>query len=144
MTPPLLDTHAWVWWMNGDAKLPEVIRRHLDDCPPDQRPYLCDISLWEVATLVMLRRLRLSLPLDQWLARAADVRTVQLLRLTAPVATDITRLPQSFRRDPADRIIVSTARMQGCPVLTHDRAMLRSGLITPWRPPSRRGGVGQS
>jgi len=140
VTSPLLDTHAWVWWINGDAKLPEATRRHLDECPPEHRPCLCDISLWEVATLVMLQRLQLRLPLDRWLARAADLRTVRLLRLTPAVASDITQLPSSFRRDPADRIIVSTARIEGCPVLTHDRAMLRSGLITPWRLATTRAG----
>src|SRR5437899_6827077 len=45
---PLLDTHAWVWWIEHDPRLPRAAFDALEQLPADSRPYLCDISLWEV------------------------------------------------------------------------------------------------
>lgn len=131
---PLLDTHAWIWWINGDRQLPPDVSAALDELPAEGRPLLSDISLWEVAMLVTLDRLRLTVPLDQWLQRAADPRAVRVLPITPAVALEVTRLPKGFRRDPADRVIVATARAHNCPVITRDRAILRSGLVTTWTP----------
>ena len=129
---PLLDTHAWVWWIDGDRQLAPSVRTALDDLPADGRPFLSDISLWEVAMLVTLGRLRLAVPLERWLQRAAEPRAVRILPITPAVALEVTRLPRSFRRDPADRVIVGTARAHDHPVVTRDRALLRSGLVTAW------------
>ena len=49
---PLLDTHVWVWWLLGDQRLKQREQEILDGLPADQRPAVCDISLWEVALLV--------------------------------------------------------------------------------------------
>ncbi len=138
---PLLDTHAWVWWINGDRQLPPGVGTALDELPADRRPLLSDISLWEVAMLVTLDRLRLALPLEQWLQRAAEPRAVRILPITPAVALEVTRLPKALRRDPADRVIVATARVHDHPVITRDRAILRSGLVTAWSLEARSGSV---
>ena len=65
--PPLLDTHVWVWWMLGDSRLSAHDRIAVDDLPSGSRPGLCDISLWEVALLTQLGRLRLGDDLEDWL-----------------------------------------------------------------------------
>ena len=44
---PVLDTHVWIWWMLGDPRLKEREREVLDGLPPDDRPVVCDISLWK-------------------------------------------------------------------------------------------------
>lgn len=129
---PLLDTHAWVWWINGDRQLAQSVRTALDELPADGRPFLSDISLWEVAMLVTLGRLHLTVPLERWLQRAADPRAVRILPITQAVALEVTRLPKAFRRDPADRVIVATARAHDHSLVTRDRAILRSGLVTAW------------
>jgi len=49
---PLLDTHTWIWWVEQNPKLGAKVIAELDRLPPARRPFLCDISLWEVATLV--------------------------------------------------------------------------------------------
>jgi PIN domain nuclease of toxin-antitoxin system len=139
MQAPLLDTHAWVWWINGDRQLDLRVRTALDRLGPDDRPYLCDISLWEIATLVTLRRLHLAVPLDRWLDSAAGTRTVRVVSITPAVAVELARLPARFRRDPADRLIVATARAYGYPLITRDRAILRSRLVPAWSPERARG-----
>src|SRR5687767_5437814 len=46
---PLLDTHAWVWWVDRDRRLARRVIEYLDTLPSDERPMIADISLWEVA-----------------------------------------------------------------------------------------------
>ena len=129
---PLLDTHAWIWWIEQDARLGAKEIAALDALPVDRRPFLCDISLWEVATLVELGRLVLDVPLDEWLDAAAHPRSVRLLAVSPRIAAEVARLPDTFHRDPADRIIVATSRAQHIPLLTHDDRIRRSGLVTIW------------
>ncbi|MGE3840459.1 MAG: type II toxin-antitoxin system VapC family toxin [Vicinamibacterales bacterium] len=134
-TPPLLDTHAWIWWIHEDTRLGRRTIEALDQFPADQRPAIADISLWEVATLVELGRLALPVPLDTWLVAAADPRTVRVLPVTPAVAVEVTRLPARFHRDPADRLIVATCRTLDYPLLTRDRAITRARLTRLWSPP---------
>ena len=134
MTAPLLDTHAWVWWVDQDRRLGASAIAALDGLPRDQRPFLADISLWEVAMLVERGRLELDLPLADWLEAAAHPRTVQLVGVSPAIAAEVAALPGGFHRDPADRLIVATSRVLRLPVVTHDRRILKSRLVTRWRP----------
>lgn len=129
---PLLDTHAWIWWVEQDARLGARAISILDRLPSDQRPFLCDISLWEVATFVERCRLEFDVPFDEWLEAAAHPRSVRLLPLTTRIASEIALLPESFHRDPADRIIVAASRAQRIPALTHDDRIRRSRLVSLW------------
>ncbi len=134
MPSPILDTHAWVWWVQADARLDRRTLAALDALPPDDRPGLCDISLWEVAMLVSLRRLTLGQPLESWLDAAADPRTVRVLPVTPAIATEVARLPDTFHCDPADRLIVASCRALGLPLVTRDRAITRARLVRRWTP----------
>lgn len=129
---PLLDTHVWVWWLLGDPRLPSRSRHALDALPGDSRPRICDISLWEVALLVRLGRLKLLDDLQTWLEIAAGPATVAVLPITPGVVVEMNRLPASFHQDPADRLIVATARAAGLPLATHDADIRRSRLATLW------------
>ena len=131
---PLLDTHAWLWWIRRDPRLGEAALAALDAFPPEGRPYLADISLWEVAMLAARGRLDLTAPLAEWLAAASHPRSVRVLPISAAIATETAAFAKSALRDPADRIIVATSRVLGVPLLTHDRTILRSRLVTPWTP----------
>lgn len=137
--PPLLDTHVWVWWMIGDPRLSKRERAALDDLPSGSRPRLCDISLWEVALLVQLGRLRLDDDLEEWLRIAASPATVELHSIAPAVVAEMTRLPSTFHQgpstfhpDPVDRLIVATARAAGLPLATHDARIRRSRLTVLW------------
>ena len=133
MTRPLLDTHAWVWWICGDARLTPRERDALDNLPAHERPVLAEISLWEVAMLVERGRLELDMDLENWLALAAAPATVELVRITPAIAAEVARLPDRFHRDPADRLIVATARMRKLSVLTRDRKITGARLVPLWR-----------
>ena len=132
--PPLLDTHAWFWWLDGSGSLTRRVRARLDGYPEADRPALCAISLWEMALLVDLGRVRLRQGFDEWIDVAAGTATVRLLDATPDIAKELLRLPRSFHRDPADRLIVATARALDLAVLTHDTPIRQSGLVRLWRP----------
>jgi len=82
------------------------------------------ISCWEVAKLVERGRLALPHPLEEWFALALNYPGVRLLGLSPEVAAASTRLPGNFHRDPADQIIVATARLMYCSLVTSDRKLL--------------------
>jgi PIN domain nuclease of toxin-antitoxin system len=118
-----LDTHIWVWWVLDDARL-SANHRQLIAAAEATGIGVSVISCWEVAKLVALGRLILPLPVMEWLDQALAYPGVQLLDLTARIAVESTQLPGRFHRDPADQIIVATARVHDIPLLTVDRRIL--------------------
>lgn len=135
-TAPVLDTHAWIWWVSRDPRLGRAAIEALDALPADHRPYLSDISLWEVAMLVGLGRVTFALPLEEWFEAAAHPRTVRIMPITPVIAANMVALPASFHRDPADRVIVATCQALDAPLLTRDKLITRSRLTKRWRPPT--------
>jgi len=131
---PLLDTHAWIWWVDQDRRLGARTIAALDALPGSDRPFISDISLWEVAMLVASGRLSLDIALEDWLEAAAHPRSVRVLPITPEIAAGVAALAASFHRDPADRILVATARARKLPVVTHDRRIRSSRLVKLWRP----------
>lgn len=119
----LLDTHVWVWWV---SETDQLTPRMQDIIQSHQMAGLgvSMISCWEVAKLVELGRLQLTLPLLEWLNHALAYPGVQLLDMTLPIVVESTQLPGMFHRDPADQIIVATARTYSIPLLTADSKIL--------------------
>jgi PIN domain nuclease of toxin-antitoxin system len=126
---PLLDTHVLLWWVGGSSLLPKahdrVIKRASDASPL----WVSDISLWEIATLVELGRIQLHLPLRDWLEAATAPPLVRRVGVTPAIATEVAALPSTFHRDPADRILVATARVLGATLLTKDRRIVDAALV---------------
>ena len=131
---PVLDTHAWIWWVSHDKRLGKPFVAALDHFPADQRPWLSDISLWETATLLERGRISFNISFKEWLEAAAHPRTVRIAPISAAIAGEVAALPKSFHRDPADRLIVATCRVLKLPLLTKDRLIMRSGLVEKWVP----------
>ncbi|HEY3158761.1 MAG TPA: type II toxin-antitoxin system VapC family toxin [Vicinamibacterales bacterium] len=132
-TAPLLDTHVWIWWVTGDSRLGKSIITALDALPANDRPFLSDVSLLEAAVLVGQKRLILPVPFDEWVEAAAHPRSVRSVPISPPVALGVARLAGRFR-DPADRVIVATSETLNLPLLTRDKAIIRSRLVRRWTP----------
>ena len=132
--PPVLDTHAWLWWMDRDLRLGEATLEALDSLAGERAPYLCDVSLWEVAMLVGRGRISVDEPLLEWLEAAAHPRTVRVIPIMPAIAAEVASLPQSFHGDPADRLIVATCRVLDVPLLSHDSRIVQSRLVKRWSP----------
>jgi PIN domain nuclease of toxin-antitoxin system len=118
----ILDTHIWIWWVDDNPKLTHQHRQWIQEYQ-SQGLGVSLISCWEVAKAVEYNKLTLSIPVDEWLSAALAYPGVQLLDLTIPIIVESTRLT-GFHRDPADQIIVATARIYVCPLLTADAKIL--------------------
>jgi PIN domain nuclease of toxin-antitoxin system len=116
----LLDKHIWVWWVILASQLPPNYRAYIQ-AHESQGLGVSAISCWEVAKLVERGRLVLPYPVGQWMQQALAYPGVQLLALSPEIAVESTQLPGSFHRDPADQIIVATARIYNCPLVTMDQ-----------------------
>ena len=124
----LLDTHILLFWFENERRLSKSQRKTLASATPEDPLLVCDISLWEICTLYELRRIQLTIPLREWLERASAPPLVQICPITPAVAADVASLPAIFHRDPADRIIVSTARVYDLRLLTQDDRIIQSAL----------------
>jgi PIN domain nuclease of toxin-antitoxin system len=125
----VLDTHIWVWWVHEDEQLTQAQREVITANETD----LIGVSLiscWEIAKLVEYGRLELPCSLEEWFEQALSYPGVQLLTLTPEIAIESTQLPGEFHRDPADQIIVATARVYGCPLVTSDDKILSYPHVT--------------
>lgn len=125
----LLDTHVLIWWLNDRKRLSPAQQEVVASVRPDKPLLISDISLWEVATLHGLGRIRLALPLREWLDKATAPPLVQRQGVSPAIATEVAALPDSFHRDPADRILVATARVLGATLLTQDRRIVGAALV---------------
>lgn len=118
----VLDTHIFVWWVNESERLP---KRHLERIESETDGLgVSAISLWEISKLVQLGRLELETPLEEWLDLALAYPRVLVVPLSPSIAIESTRLPQPFHKDPADEVIVATARVLDCPLVTLDGKIL--------------------
>ena len=124
----LLDTHVFIWWLNDRDRLSPAQREVVATVAPESPLLVSDISLWEVATLHGLGRIRLSLPLREWLEKAVAPPLVRRHGISPAIAAELAALPRSFHRDPADRILVATARVLGATLLTQDRRIVDAEL----------------
>ena len=125
----LLDTHILIRWLNDVSRLSPEQREVIESAGADSPLLVSDISLWEVATLYDLGRIRLTIPLREWLAKAVAPPLVRRQGISPAIATELAALPDSFHRDPADRILVATARVFGATLLTHDRRIVKANLV---------------
>ncbi len=119
--PTLLDTHAWVWWVTEDRRLSGSARRAIDKGQAKDALSLSLISIWEVAKKVEKGQLVLDRPVDDWLDLATTRPGLHLADLTRPILVESCRLPPPFHGDPADQIIVATARDHDAIIVTKDR-----------------------
>jgi len=119
----LLDTHIWVWWVSQSPQLTAKLAQHIQQQQPT-RLGISIISCWEVAKLVEIGKLQLTFPVADWLAQALAYPGMQLLDLTVPIVVEATQLPGTFHRDPADQLLVATARIYNMPLLTVDAKIL--------------------
>jgi PIN domain nuclease of toxin-antitoxin system len=117
----LIDTQVLVWSALGDQRLGQRCRQELDEAP---NLYMSPISAWEIAMLAEKRRFRLGMTISGWVAQAVEVHGVKWAQLTADIAVDAGTLPGQIHGDPADRLIIATARALNCPLLTADRTIL--------------------
>lgn len=125
MTALLLDTHILVWFSEGSSDLKPPIAGTIDEALAEDGVLVSVFSFWEVAMLISRGRLTLKQTIDAWAESVRIAPGMTITPLSPTIAIESSRLPGSFHRDPADQIIVATAREMGAILVTHDRDILR-------------------
>lgn len=125
----LLDTHILLWWLGSNPRLSSAQQELLDRATAEEPLLVSEISLWEIATLHSLGRIELALPLRDWLEKATAPPLVHRCGISPAVAAEVAALPDAFHRDPADRILVATARVRGAKLLTQDQRIIKAGVV---------------
>ena len=117
----LLDTHAWIWWVHDPNRFSPKALKAIEAA---EALGVSIISCWEVAILVGKGRLGLNIDLDEWIQRALDFDKIVPIDLNPKILILSTRLPGNLHSDPADHIIVATAKTHSCPLLTKDSKLI--------------------
>lgn len=116
----LLDTHIWFWWVQGHPRLGARHQQILQEARSWQTLAVSAISCWEVAMMIDRGRVETTLGALEWIHQALTPSGIELLPFTPEIAVESIQLPGTFHRDPADQIIVATARIHNVPLLTQD------------------------
>lgn len=121
--PLLLDTCALIWSaMGGDQpKLRQHLRAAYEGAV---QIWISPISAWEIGQLAALRRITLARPALSWFEQVVAQSGARLAELGPKVLMAASDLPDELHRDPADRILIATAREYGMRVVTRDRKIL--------------------
>lgn len=120
----VLDTHVLVWAVEGDSRLGAAARHLIEDEAVNGRVLVPAISLWEIAMLVAKDRLALAQDIRTWTERILELDGIEIAHLAPLISLDAVGLPGSFHADPADRMIVATARHHQAVLITADRQIL--------------------
>jgi len=119
----LLDTHVWWWALNEPKKLSNKAHKIIRENPPNQRA-IASISMWEFAMMVSTGKVEIRIPADLWLDQAIRQTGLEVFDLNPRIAAESCNLPGDFHKDPADRIIVATARINELTLVTKDKKIL--------------------
>ena len=123
--PIVLDTHVWLDVACGRGKLLPRVMRKLERAAAGGVLYLAAISPWEIAMLARAGKLRVRGPVLHWLLEALQATRTAVAELHPAIAVDAVELPSWEHSDPADRLIVATARYLEGTLVTRDQAILR-------------------
>lgn len=124
----VLDTHVWYWIHKGDDRIRESpALEAIEYARMRGGAIVSAISVWELAMLESKGRILMKQECNQWIRSALSAPGIILQPLTPEIAVDSTRLPGGFHADPADRILVATARSLGSPLVTADAEILAYG-----------------
>jgi PIN domain nuclease of toxin-antitoxin system len=119
MNDLLLDTCAVVWLAQG-AKISAEARRAV----AEKELHVSPISAWEIANLVRKNRIALAHPVTTWFRRAIDEMQAGMPDLTVEILANSCELPGDPPNDPADRIMIATARETDMVLVTRDSQIL--------------------
>lgn len=117
----VLDTHALIWWLADPAKLSAAARKTINDRVAKHAVGVSAASVLEVATLVRRKRLLLTTTFEEWLADVRQLPELELLPITAEIATRAGSFDESVHGDPIDRLIIATTLAEKAKLVTADK-----------------------
>lgn len=122
----LLDTHAWIWSVEGDTRrVGRKAQALLVRAEVQERIRVSPVSIFEIMSLHTSGRLRLSRPAEGWIRDSVSAAGVRLAEVTPAIAIDAGAIPRTALADPLDRLLVATARQLDATFLTADQQILQ-------------------
>jgi PIN domain nuclease of toxin-antitoxin system len=118
----LLDTHVWVWTQEEPERLGPRAKRLV--LGAEHENGVSPVSTLEIARLIAAGELELSIALSEWVAHSMADLSAHTVAVSHEVAMEAYALPGTFHRDPADRVLVATARQEGLTLVTADDRIL--------------------
>jgi PIN domain nuclease of toxin-antitoxin system len=125
----LLDTHVLVWMVSDSSRLSRTAARELRKAEQNGELAIASITLWELALLYHYGRLRTSGSIESAIRTILEKTQVQVIEVTPEIAALTTTFPESYPKDPGDRLIGATARAYGLTLITQDERILASPLL---------------
>lgn len=133
--PLLLDTHIWIWHLEGgSSQLSGPVTSLIERSGTASRLLVSDISYWEVAVKAAKGKLTLSVDVSVWLSRAATAPGIRFLPIDRDVLLLSTRLAGTAHNDPADRMLLATAQLNHVPLVTADKLLIDYAKANPGTP----------
>jgi PIN domain nuclease of toxin-antitoxin system len=124
----LLDTHCWVWLVSGaEGNFGRKSLKAIERACTRGECLVSVMSVWELGMLAAKGRLRMRLPVEQWVRQALELPGLHLEPLSLEAALGACSLPFDFHGDPVDRWLVATARHLQATFVTSDEKLLRYG-----------------
>lgn len=117
----VLDTHVLLWWVSGADVLSVAAKKAINrTLTQGSEVIVSSISAWEASMLIDKERLILSMDVESWFDEVSQIDGVRFMPVDNEIGIKSTELPGDFHKDPADRMIVATARKLAVPLVTAD------------------------
>ena len=123
----LLDTPILIWLLIAPEKLSPKARKAILAARKAGQLAISAISLWEIAWMAENKRIDIDVSVESFVKKCAAY--VEVLPISPEIAVRSVQFPNSYPKDPQDRIIGATAVIEGIRLLTHDKQIAGSGLV---------------
>ncbi len=125
----MLDTHAFLWFVLGDARLSQIAKAAILD--PVNAKLVSPATYWEIAIKVSLGKYKLHEPYDRLMERGIRGNGFEILAIEPPHTAVVSALP-FHHRDPFDRLLVSQALVERISLVSHDTLLDTYGIVRVW------------
>lgn len=120
----LVDTHIWLWHLNTEDTLSSRVKNIIDASAVENELYISAISIWEMAMLVSKKKITLNTSCQAWVNKSLSLPGVSLIPLSPEISIESCNLPGNFHGDPADRILVASARIENLCLISRDKKLI--------------------
>ncbi len=124
----LLDTHTFIWFINGQAELSGRARKLIEQ--NDANNFVSIGSLWEIAIKISLNKLKMNVPMAR-LPEKIRNNGFEILPITADDTLQLSSLP-FHHRDPFDRLLIAQSMTDRLTIITKDAQFTKYGIPTAW------------
>ena len=121
----VLDTHTWIWFVSNPELVSNKAKKFINKAIKKKGILISSISAWEVALLVLKKRLVLTVDVSDWIMKSEALPFIKFIPVSNSIAVKSVNQLEPIHSDPADRIIIATAISLGVPLVTKDEKILK-------------------